>query len=184
MTGNLTAPKVLVSGAQGAEANALTRRDYVGTELAKKLNLTGGTLTGNLTVPVVLMSAVQQTSGDSATRKDYVDSAIAAAIGGVTSESIGARPDNWLPSLSEIGAAASADLNPLIPAASASFVYTGSTLTQMTEQLIGGERVTSFTYTDGKLTSSVETIGLATKTTTFNYQNGVLIGFTTTEGVA
>lgn len=182
MTGSLTTPKVLVSGAQGAEANALTRRDYVGTELAKKLNLTGGTLTGNLTVPAVLMSAVQQTRGDSATRKDYVDSAIAAAIGGVTSESIGARPDNWLPSLSEIGAAASADLNPLIPAASASFVYTGSTLTQMTEQLPSGTRVTAYSYTEGQLTKAVETFGQLARTTTYTYLAGILTGFTTTEG--
>ena len=55
MTGNLTAPKVLVSGAQGTEANALTRRDYVDAELAKKLNLAGGTMTGNLTAPAVLV---------------------------------------------------------------------------------------------------------------------------------
>ena len=183
MTGNLTAPKVLVSGAQGTEVNALTRRDYVDTELAKKLNLTGGTLTGNLTAPVVLVSSTQNTSVNALTRKDYVDSAIAAAIGGVTPESIGARPDNWLPSLSEIGAASKADLNPLIPAASASFVYTGSELTQMTEQLIGGERVTSFAYTDGRLTSAVEVLGSVTKTTTFNYQNETLTGFTTTEVV-
>ena len=101
-----------------------------------------------------------------------------------TSIQVGARPSNWLPSLSEIGAAASADLNPLIPAASASFVYTGSTLTQMTEQLIGGERVTSFAYTDGRLTSAVEVLGSVTKTTTFNYQNETLTGFTTTEVVA
>jgi hypothetical protein len=29
MTGDLTAPKVLVSGTQGTEVNALTRKDYV-----------------------------------------------------------------------------------------------------------------------------------------------------------
>ncbi|AFN69844.1 tail fiber protein [Aeromonas phage Aes012] len=51
MTGNLTAPKVLVSGEQGTEVNALTRKDYVDTELAKKLNLTGGTMTGPLVGP-------------------------------------------------------------------------------------------------------------------------------------
>lgn len=77
MTGNLTAPKVLVSGEQGTEVNALTRRDYVDTELAKKLNLTGGTLTGNLTAPAVLVSSAQNTSANALTRKDYVDSAIA-----------------------------------------------------------------------------------------------------------
>ena len=90
MTGDLTAPKVLVSGAQGTEVNALTRRDYVIAELAKKLNLTGGTLTGNLTAPAVLVSSAQNTSVNALTRKDYVDSAIAAAIGGVTPASIGA----------------------------------------------------------------------------------------------
>lgn len=36
MTGNLTAPKVLVSGAQGAEGNALTRKDYVDAQTAVK----------------------------------------------------------------------------------------------------------------------------------------------------
>ena len=78
MTGNLTTPKVLVSGAQGTESNALTRKDYVDAELAKKLNLTGGTLTGNLTAPAVLVSSAQNTSVNALTRKDYVDSAIAA----------------------------------------------------------------------------------------------------------
>ena len=181
MTGNLTTPKVLVSGAQGAEANALTRRDYVGTELAKKLNLTGGTLTGNLTAPVVLVSSTQNTSVNALTRKDYVDSAIATAIGGVTPESIGARPDGWLPSLSEIGAAASADLDPLIPAASASFVYEGGALTQMTEQLPAGERVTAYSYTDGRLTKAVETLGQLVRTTTYNYQAGILTGLNVSE---
>ena len=181
MTGNLTTPKVLVSGAQGTEINALTRKDYVDTELSKKLSLAGGTMTGNLTVPAVNLSGSQSSAPNTVTRKDYVDSAIAAAIGGVTPESIGARPDSWLPSLEEIGAAASADLNPLIPAASASFVYTGSTLTQMTEQLIGGERVTSFAYTDGRLTSAVEVLGLVTKTTTYNYQAGILTGLNVSE---
>ena len=78
MTGDLTAPKVLVSGAQGEEANTLTRKDYVDAELAKKLNLAGGTLTGNLTAPAVLVSSAQNTSVNALTRKDYVDSAIAA----------------------------------------------------------------------------------------------------------
>ena len=76
MTGNLTAPKVLVSSAQGTEVNALTRRDYVDAELAKKLNLAGGTLTGNLTAPAVLVSSAQNTSANALTRKDYVDTAI------------------------------------------------------------------------------------------------------------
>lgn len=49
MTGNLTASKVLVSGAQGSEGNALTRKDYVDTELSRKLSLTGGKVTGPIT---------------------------------------------------------------------------------------------------------------------------------------
>ena len=76
MTGDLTTPKVLVSGAQGTEVNALTRKDYVDAGLAKKLNLTGGTLTGNLTAPTVLVSSAQNTSANALTRKDYVDAAI------------------------------------------------------------------------------------------------------------
>jgi hypothetical protein len=51
MTGNLTAPKVLVSDAQGTESNALTRKDYVDGEIAKQVAKTGGTMTGALTVP-------------------------------------------------------------------------------------------------------------------------------------
>ncbi|AWH14892.1 small distal tail fiber subunit [Aeromonas phage 50AhydR13PP] len=49
MTGNLTVPKVLVSGAQGTEVNTLTRKDYVDAELSKKLSLTGGKVTGPIT---------------------------------------------------------------------------------------------------------------------------------------
>ena len=37
MTGNLTAPKVLVSGTQGTEVNALTRKDYVDTAISDRL---------------------------------------------------------------------------------------------------------------------------------------------------
>ena len=37
MTGNLTTPKVLVSGAQGTEVNALTRKDYVDTAISDGL---------------------------------------------------------------------------------------------------------------------------------------------------
>ena len=51
MTGNLTAPAVLVSSAQNTSVNALTRKDYVDTALNKKLNLTGDTMTGTLVVP-------------------------------------------------------------------------------------------------------------------------------------
>ena len=80
MTGNLTTPKVLVSGAQGTESNALTRKDYVDAELAKKLNLTGGTLTGNLTAPAVLVSSAQNTSANALTRKDYVDTAVSDGL--------------------------------------------------------------------------------------------------------
>ena len=69
---------ILVDASQSLAANAYTRKDYVDAELAKKLNLTGGTLTGNLTAPAVLVSSAQNTSANALTRKDYVDSAIAA----------------------------------------------------------------------------------------------------------
>ncbi|EGR0697674.1 hypothetical protein EX461_18075 [Vibrio parahaemolyticus] len=42
--------KVLTTATQGTDANALTRKDYVDSELAKKLNLAGGTVTGDLTI--------------------------------------------------------------------------------------------------------------------------------------
>ncbi|EJG0782058.1 hypothetical protein C2F72_RS01420 [Vibrio parahaemolyticus] len=42
--------KVVTTAAQGNDVNALTRKDYVDSELAKKLNLAGGTVTGDLTV--------------------------------------------------------------------------------------------------------------------------------------
>ena len=80
MTGSLTTPKVLVSSAQGTEVNALTRKDYVDAELAKKLNLAGGALTGNLTAPTVLVSSAQNTSANALTRKDYVDTAISDGL--------------------------------------------------------------------------------------------------------
>ena len=54
MTGNLTTPKVLVSGAQGTEVNALTRKDYVDSAIAAgdalQVSKTGDTMTGSLEV--------------------------------------------------------------------------------------------------------------------------------------
>ena len=135
--------------------------------------------------PTDILSKLKTVDGtDSGLDADYLDGQHGSYYRNADNINAGTLAKERLPSLSEIGAAASADLNPLIPAASASFVYTGSTLTQMTEQLIGGERVTSFAYTDGRLTSAVEVLGSVTKTTTFNYQNGTLTGFTTTEVVA
>ena len=67
------------------------------------------------------------------------------------------------------------------PAGSASFVYEGGALTQMTEQLPSGTRVTAYSYTEGRLTKAVETFGQLARTTTYNYQAGILTGFTTTE---
>ncbi len=144
--------------------------------------------------------------------KSQLAQAISEAIGGVTPASIGARPDSWtptatdvgarpsdwmptaaqvgarpsdwLPSLEEIGAASSGSVDALQPAGSASFVYEAGALTQMTEQLPAGERVTAYSYTDGRLTSAVETLGQLVRTTTYNYQAGILTGFTATEGGA
>lgn len=53
MTGNLTTPKVLVSGTQGTEVNALTRKDYVDSAIAAgdalQVSKAGDTMTGGLT---------------------------------------------------------------------------------------------------------------------------------------
>ena len=69
----------------------------------------------------------------------------------------------------------------LQPAGSASFVYKGGALTQMTEQLPAGERVTAYSYTDGRLTKAVETLGQLVRTTTYNYQAGILTGLNVSE---
>ncbi|WPH61105.1 putative tail protein [Aeromonas phage vB_AhydM-H1] len=85
MTGNLTAPKVLVSGAQGTEVNALTRKDYVDSAIAAgdalQVSKTGDTMTGNLNTPRVLVSGAQGAEGNALTRKDYVDTALANKLG-------------------------------------------------------------------------------------------------------
>ena len=49
-SGITTSDKFIIGIAQGSESGAATRKDYVDTELAKKLNSTGGTLTGNLVI--------------------------------------------------------------------------------------------------------------------------------------
>ena len=81
MTGNLTTPKVLVSGAQGTEVNALTRKDYVDSAIAAgdalQVSKTGDTMTGNLNAPRVLVSGAQGLEVNALTRKDYVDGQVA-----------------------------------------------------------------------------------------------------------
>ena len=99
-----------------------------------------------------------------------------------TAADVGARPSNWLPSLEEIGAASTGSVDALQTAGSASFVYAGGALTQMTEQLPSGTRVTAYSYTEGQLTKAVETFGQLARTTTYTYLAGILTGFTTTEG--
>ena len=94
-----------------------------------------------------------------------------------------ARQNLNVPSIDDLEAV-SRNFAPLLPAASAAFVYTNGLLTQMTEQLAAGERVTAYSYTDGRLTSAVETLGQLVRTTTYTYQAGSLTGFTTTTGGA
>ena len=94
-----------------------------------------------------------------------------------------ARQNLNVPSIDDLEAV-SLNFASLLPAASAAFVYTNGLLTQMTEQLAAGERVTAYSYTDGRLTSAVETLGQLVRTTTYTYQAGILTGFTTTEGGA
>ncbi|QAX98569.1 hypothetical protein ASfcp2_235 [Aeromonas phage AsFcp_2] len=52
MTGNLTVPKVLLSAAQGTEANSVVRKDYVDAIDAKNVAKAGDTMTGPLTISV------------------------------------------------------------------------------------------------------------------------------------
>ncbi|MGL6525763.1 hypothetical protein ACSZNV_12600 [Aeromonas hydrophila] len=91
-----------------------------------------------------------------------------------------ARQNLHVPSIDDLEAV-SRNLAPLLPAGSAAFVYTNGLLTQMTEQLPTGERVTAYSYTEGQLTQAVETFGLLVRTTTYTYQAGILAGFTVTE---
>lgn len=63
LTGNLTAPAVLVSSAQNTSANALTRKDYVDTEVRSKMGNAGDqVLAGNLTISSIApMITLQET---------------------------------------------------------------------------------------------------------------------------
>ena len=84
LTGNLTAPAVLVSAAQNTSVNALTRKDYVDSAIAAgdalQVSKTGDTMTGNLTVPKVLVSSAQGAEVNALTRKDYVDTALSEKL--------------------------------------------------------------------------------------------------------
>lgn len=60
-----------------------------------------------------------------------------------------------------------------------SFVYSGGDLTQMTEVLPRGNRVTDFTYSGGNITQAVEVYNGVTYTTTYTYDGaGTLTGVT------
>ncbi|AFQ97287.1 small distal tail fiber subunit [Aeromonas phage Aes508] len=84
LTGNLTAPAVLVSSAQNTSANALTRKDYVDSAIAAgdalQVSKSGDTMTGNLTTPKVLVSGAQGTEINALTRRDYVDAELAKKL--------------------------------------------------------------------------------------------------------
>lgn len=78
--GDIFANQSLVSAAQGTQANALTRKDYVDGEIAKQVSRTGDTMTGNLTVPAVNLSGSQSSAPNTVTRKDYVDAELAKKL--------------------------------------------------------------------------------------------------------
>lgn len=84
LTGNLTAPAVLVSSAQNTSANALTRKDYVDSAIAAgdalQVSKAGDTMTGNLTTPKVLVSVAQGAESNALTRKDYVDTELSKKL--------------------------------------------------------------------------------------------------------
>lgn len=64
-------------------------------------------------------------------------------------------------------------------ASETTFVYNGGDLTQMTEALPRGGRVTDFIYTSGSLTQVVEVYNGVTTTTTYTYDgSGTLTGVT------
>lgn len=87
--------------------------------------------------------------------------------------------------LQSLGAASNVVIQPILPSTSAVFEYTDGQLTGMTEQLPGGQKMTTYTYSGGNLSSSSETFSGTLRTTTYQYDTaGVLTGFTVTEEVA
>ncbi|QIW87001.1 hypothetical protein AHP1_1701 [Aeromonas phage Ahp1_CNU-2021] len=86
MSGNLTVPKVLLSAAQGTEANSAARKDYVDAVDAKNVAKTGDTMTGNLVVKTdifvkdnVNVTGHQITFGDKAAGKTSGETGITTA---------------------------------------------------------------------------------------------------------
>ncbi|MGG5825947.1 pyocin knob domain-containing S74 family peptidase [Aeromonas salmonicida] len=84
MSGNLTAPKVLVSAAQGTEANALTRKDYVDQKFA---GVTSPTANAPLMIDankvISIKPAAKDTSGSmSAADKNKLDGMQGFAVNG------------------------------------------------------------------------------------------------------
>ncbi|MEG1651924.1 MAG: hypothetical protein RR390_00350, partial [Hafnia sp.] len=98
-----------------------------------------------------------------------VSNSISTAISGVTPESIGARPDTWLPTTDEIGAAKKADIE-----------QTNSNLSSLSAR--HDEDVTALHHEDVRLDGNIESLSktvLEISTAPrgqFNYESGVLIG--------
>ena len=84
MTGDLTAPKFLMSAAQSTAVNASTRKDYVDSAIAAgdalQVSKSGDTMSGNLTTPKVLVSGAQGTEVNALTRRDYVTAELAKKL--------------------------------------------------------------------------------------------------------
>ncbi|QPB08777.1 tail fiber distal subunit [Klebsiella phage Metamorpho] len=75
---------ILQNAAQGTETNALTRRDFVVSQVNTRLPLAGGTMTGNITMggSTQVINATAPTADSHLTNKAYVDKAVKGAIDG------------------------------------------------------------------------------------------------------
>lgn len=82
-------------------------------------------------------------------------------------------------SLDDLDGATSGSVRELQPAVTTTLTYHAGQLTQMTETLPDGQRVTAYTYEAGRLTQAIETYGQRTRTTTYSYDaTGSLTGTT------
>lgn len=155
MTGNLTTPKVLVSGAQGAEGNALTRKDYVDSAIAAgdalQVSKSGDTMSGNLTAPKVLVSGAQGTEVNALTRKDYVDTELSRKLsltgGGIAGDFWRAVGDRQFGLVKHLGK--SADAKPCLVLLAKKYVNTPQSKTGFVGRILFSRGATTeFSYTD------------------------------------
>lgn len=73
---------MLQDAAQGTEANSLTRRDFVTSQVNTRLPLAGGSMTGNITMSgtTQIINATTPAADNHLTNKKYVDDKVTSAI--------------------------------------------------------------------------------------------------------